>query len=820
MAYKRQIDRLPIIPRNAKEFNVVCHYCIVGCGYKAYTWPANKQGGGAPEKNKFGVDLAKQQQAEAAAWYAPSMYNMVRQDGEDVHLVIKPDEECVVNSGLASIRGGRMAEMSYSRARNTQLQRLTDPMVWRYGQMQPTSWDDALDLVARVTVAVINEMGEDGLFVSAYDHGGAGGGYENTWGTGKLYFGAMKVNNIRMHNRPAYNSEVHASRDMGVDELHNCYEDAELADTIVAIGTNALETQTNYFLNHWLPNLRGATLKKKKAEFGSAPIDPVRVIIVDPRRTVTVNACEAEVGKDRVMHLAINSGTDLALLNAWFTYISEKGWIDKEFIAASTMNFDEALAANKMSVEEAAHITGLTPGQIRQSAEWIAKPKAGGARRRAMFAYEKGLIFGNDNYRTNGALVNLALATGNIGRPGGGCVRMGGHQEGYVRPNYPGPRPAYYVDKLLIAGKGGVHHIWGCDHYKTTLNAFKFKQAYKKRADIVKDAIMSTPYGDRTRMVKAIMAAIKKGGLFAVDIDIVPTKIGEACHVWLPAATSGEMNLTSMNGERRMRLTERYMDPPGQALPDCLIAARIANHMERVLRQQGKTKYADQFKGFEWKTEEDAFVDGYHRHKRGGSFVTYERLRGMGTNGFQEPAVELQDGKIIGTKRLYADGKFDTKDGKAVFMPTKWRGLQLADKQAERKKWPFLINSGRTNHVWQSAYLDQQNDFVLDRWPYPFIEMNPQDMAELNLEAGDLVEIYNDNGSTQAVAYPTPTARRKQTFMLFGYPNGVQGNVVSPGVNEFVTPNFKQTWGAIRKIAEAPEGVGHLTFKSIEYTPT
>ena len=121
-------------------------------------------------------------------------------------------------------------------------------MVWRYGQMQPTSWDDALDLVARVTVAVINDMGEDGLFVSAFDHGGAGGGYENTWGTGKLYFGAMKVKNIRIHNRPAYNSEVHATRDMGVGELNNCYEDAELADTIVAVGTNALETQTNYFL--------------------------------------------------------------------------------------------------------------------------------------------------------------------------------------------------------------------------------------------------------------------------------------------------------------------------------------------------------------------------------------------------------------------------------------------------------------------------------------------------------------------------------------------------------------------------------------------
>ena len=819
MAYKRQTDRLPIVPKDAKEANVTCHYCIVGCGYKAYTWPVNKQGGAAPGQNKFGVDLGKQQPADTAAWYSPSMYNIVRQNGEDVHIVIKPDKDCVVNSGLGSVRGARMAEMSYSRARNTQLQRLTDPMVWRYGQMQPTSWDDALDLVARVTVAVINDMGEDGLFVSAFDHGGAGGGYENTWGTGKLYFGAMKVKNIRIHNRPAYNSEVHATRDMGVGELNNCYEDAELADTIVAVGTNALETQTNYFLNHWVPNLRGTSADKKRTEFGNEPIQRARIVIVDPRRTVTVNACEVEAGKDRVMHLAINSGTDLALFNAWLTYINEKGWTDKAFIAASTKDLDKALAANKTSLEEAAQITGLTVDQIRQSAEWIAQPKQGGARRRTMFAYEKGLIWGNDNYRTNGALVNVALATGNIGRPGGGCVRMGGHQEGYSRPSdaHVG-RPAAYVDQLLLEGKGGVHHIWACDHYKTTLNALKFKQNYKKRTDLVKDAMSLVPAGDRAATVNAIVEAIKKGGLFAVDVDIVPTKIGEACHVWLPAATSGEANLTSMNGERRMRLTERYMDPPGQAMPDCLIAARIANHMERVLREQGKAQVADQFKGFDWKTEEDAFMDGYNKHEKGGEFVTYARLRAMGTNGFQEPAVDFKDGKIVGTKRLFADGKFGSKDGKATFMETKWRGLQAPGKEAEKNKWPFLINNGRTNIVWQNAYLDQDNEFVMDRFPYPFIQMNPQDMAELKVKDGDLVEVYNDNGSTQAVVYPTPTAKRKQTFMLFAYPSGVQGNVVSAGVNEFIIPNYKQTWGGIRKIADAPEGVRHLTFKSEEYS--
>ena len=157
MAYKRQIDRLPIIPSDADEFNVTCHYCIVGCGYKAYTWPMNKQGGTAPNQNKFGVDLSEQQFQDSEAWYAPSMYNVVRQSGKDVHLVVKPDANCVVNSGLGSIRGARMAENRPSKVTGTQQQRLSDPMVWRNGVWQPTSWDDALDLVARVTAQVVQQ---------------------------------------------------------------------------------------------------------------------------------------------------------------------------------------------------------------------------------------------------------------------------------------------------------------------------------------------------------------------------------------------------------------------------------------------------------------------------------------------------------------------------------------------------------------------------------------------------------------------------------------------------------------------------------------
>ncbi len=230
----------------------------------------------------------------------------------------------------------------------------------------------------------------------------------------------------------------------------------------------------------------------------------------------------------------------------------------------------------------------------------------------------------------------------------------------------------------------------------------------------------SVPYGDREAMVEAIMGAIRDGGLFVVDVDIVPTKIGEAAHVILPAATSGEVPLTSMNGERRMRLTERYMDPPGRAMADGLITARIANHLERAFRDLGNAERAGAFAGkFDWQTNEDVFMDGYHANAAGGEHVTYERLHAMGTNGFQEPAVGFENGEIVGTKRLYTDGNFSTDDGRARFCVAEWGGLRAPGKEEQRASYDYLINNARANLVWQSAYLDDRSELVMDRWPYP-----------------------------------------------------------------------------------------------------
>ncbi|MCB6178770.1 arsenate reductase (azurin) large subunit [Rhodobacter sp. Har01] len=816
MAYKRNVDRLPIIPADARVHNVTCHYCIVGCGYKAYTWPLKKQG--TTDANWIGTDLSKQQDALTEAWYAPSMYNVVKQDGQDVHLVIKPDMDCTVNGGLGSIRGARMAENRRSDITGSQQQRLTDPLVWRYGTWQPTSWDDALDLVARVTARVIEQDNENDLYVSMFDHGGSAGGYENTWGTGKLYFGAMKVKNCRIHNRPAYNSEVHSTRDMGVDELNYSYSDYQVADTIVLAGTNPMECQTNLFLNHMVKGMQNGA----------------KVVIVDPRRTVTVDSCEQVAGAENVLHLAITTGSDLALFNTLFTYIADQGWVDADFIAKSTFqgevavpedaahpaalgSYEAARAACKMSLAEGAAITGLTEAQIIQAAEWIARPKDDGSRRKTVTGYEKGIIWGNDNYRTIGALVNIGLITGNIGREGGGTCRLGGHQEGYFRPSdaHVG-RPAPYLDQLLIAGGGKVHHIWANDHYKTTLNANAFKRVYNARTNMVKEAMDARAGATREELVDAIAGAIAAGGLFSVCVDVIHSQIGQAAHVILPAVESGEMNLTSMNGERRLRLVEKYMDGPGSALPDCLIAARMANHLERVLREEGRDAYADQFKGFDWQTEEDAFMDGYNSAN---PEVSYDRLRAAGNDGVQEPVKGYEGDKLVGTPRLYEDGVFTRhgrEDGKALFCLGGWRGLQAPGKEQQKASHAFLINNGRANMNWQNWFLDQKNDFVMDRFPVPFIQINPDDMAGLGIKAGDMVEVYNDVGATQALAYPEPTARRGETFMIFGAPNGAQGNIVNAGTNELILPNYKHTWANIRKISDATPASARISFKSWE----
>lgn len=815
-------DRLPIPPKSAEIKNVTCEFCIVGCGYKAYKWPKGVQG--SAKSNALGIDLSKPQ-GTYGVWASPEMFNVVKdRDGKEFNVMVIPDQHCVVNQGQNSARGGAMGSTLFSAMSFTN-DRLKQPTVYAGANMNDTTWSDAVGLIAKVIKKVIDNDGADMVSHKTFDHGGGGGGFENTWGTGKLFHTAIGTTSASIHNRPAYNSEVHASREMGIGELNSSYYDAELADTIFIIGANPYETQTNFFLMHAAKNLSGETLDNKRKEYDKGEsVAQGKIIIVDPRITATVVNSQAIAGAENVLHLRIKPGTDITLMNALVTYIYEKGWNAKEFMAKHTENFEAMYKVNKTSISDAAKVTGLSEADIVKCAEWIAKPKASGHRPRTSIYYEKGIIWGIKNYENVASIVNLAFLTESVGRVGTGCCRLGGHQEGYTRPEYHGPsrQNLKIIDEEVVNGNYQVYFAWGCNPFVDSIMSEKLRTAFAKRSAIVKEAMDQNIGADLDTMAEAIYQATKKGGLFFIDVDIYPTLKQQVAHVTLPAVTTMEMNLTSMSGERRMRLSEKVVDGPGSAKPDCLIAADIANALKHEYKKAGNEKMAARFDGFEWKNEEDAFKDGFagqgakmaSQGGPNGKLATYDLLRKAGNNGVQLPIKKVDNGKLIGTRMLYTDKKFGTKSGKATFLPTP-QPTMPAPVAKQVQKYEFWVNNGRINEVWQSNYHTSRIEFVKNRWPLAPVEINPADAKRMGIENGDLVMLYNDYGSVRAVVNVTESVRPKEVFMVFGFPNSPVNDLVTEYVDpDTKIPFYKGTAANIRKIGRSESLINQMTFKS------
>jgi arsenite oxidase large subunit len=371
--------------------------------------------------------------------------------------------------------------------------------------------------------------------------------------------------------------------------------------------------------------------------------------------------------------------------------------------------------------------------------------------------------------------------------------------------------------------------VWGCNSFQTTCNAEEYREVVLRRANIVKEA-MGKARGASTEQIVDVIAdaVLNKGGLFVTLIDLYPTMIADAAHLMLPAAHPGEMNLTSMNGERRLRLSEKFMDPPGAARPDCLIAADIANTLKALYQREGNAAMAKRFEGFEWKTEEDAFNDGFRRAGRPGAppidsqggdtgyLATYELLRMAGNNGVQLPIKEVKSGKLVGTEMIYTDNKFSTPDGKAKFLPAPWPGLPKPV-VAQKQKHKFYVNNGRVNEVWQTGYHNKYDPHVKERYPMAIVELNPSDARDLGVASGDIVELYNDYGSTYALAYPDGAIKQGHTFMQFGWYNGVVGDVVTEWTDRNIIPYYKGTWASIRRIGGGDQFRRTVSFKSRRY---
>ena len=513
---------------------------------------------------------------------------------------------------------------------------------------------------------------------------------------------------VRIHNRPAYNSECHATREMGVGELNNSYEDAELADV-----HRRHRRQPVRDADQLLPRPLGAqpagrnrwTRRRNGSRARRRP--PAKVIFVDPRRTHDCRHRRAGRGKDNVLHLDIEPGTDIALFNGLFTYVVEQGWIDKDFIAKYTNGFDAAVQANRLSLEECSKITGVPVAKLRQAAEWAYKPKADGKPPRTMHAYEKGIIWGNDNYLIQSALVDLVLATHNVGRRGTGVRAHGWSPGGLHAPALPRRQQDLH--------RPGDHQGQGQDDdlvgAATTSRPATTRSSCAKwcshRSQIVKEAMTKARGATAEQMVDVIYEACGKGGLFVTTIDLYPddARRGSAPAAARRASGRDEPHLDERRapdapvrevhgpaGRRQAGLPDRRRDrqhdqgdvPEGRQRRDGCSASRASTGRPRRTRSTTASAAPD--------SQGRRPIDSQGGDT--GNLATYDAAARPGNNGVQLPIKEYKDGKLIGTEMLYTDGKFDTADGKAKFKPSPWPGLPkpVAEQKAKYKFW---INNGR-----------------------------------------------------------------------------------------------------------------------------
>ena len=229
---------------------------------------------------------------------------------------------------------------------------------------------------------------------------------------------------------------------------------------------------------------------------------------------------------------------------------------------------------------------------------------------------------------------------------------------------------------------------------------------------------------------------------------------------------------------------------------------------------------ASRFLDYDWRTTEDVFIHARYQFNgsdldpmEGYAGVTYDLLRKLGNNGIQTPT-RLVNKIPVGTVRMHENGKFFTPTGRARFIPAPrpWPGYG-ATFVRQREQYPFWVNNGRANHIWQTLYHHQHIPFFHDHNPIPFLEIHAADARQLSIAAGDLVEVYNDVGTVEAMAYITDAVKRGHTFMLFGHPRGAVGNLVSDHVDPSTTiPYYKGVWAGIRRIGSQPELQRKMTF--------
>ena len=646
---------------------------------------------------------------------------------------------------------------------------------------QPLLWDAALGLATEKFADTIQQHGPNavGFYVSGQLL------TEDYYVFNKLAKGLIGTNNIDSNSRLCMSSAVAGYKaTLGADAPPACYDDVNHAQCLFIVGSNAAWAHPILF---------------RRIEDARAANPGMKVIVADPRRTDTAGMAD--------LFLPIQPGSDVMLFHGMLHLMLWEGWTDAEYIAAHTTGFDELKAlVREATPERVAQVCGISVADLTTAARWFATSKA------TLSLYCQGLNQSSSGTAKNAALINLHLATGQIGKPGAGPFSLTG------QPNAMGGREVGGMANLLSAHRdlanpqhrAEVAALWGVADVpsqpgKTAVEMFQAAAD----GEIKALWIACTNPAQSMPAQAPVRRALQRAEFVVVQEAFATAETCAYADLLLPATTWGEKTGTVTNSERRISRVRTAVPAPGEARHDWAIAVQFAHQLEARLRPGQPTLFpyttdhADQGAQAVWNEHRES-TRGRDLDITG---LSWTLLESAGPQQWPCPANLTDSGnddnsattlptrtRDIGKARLYEDGVFPTADGRARFAAHAW---QPTAEQRE-SRYPFSLTTGRLRDQWHGMTRTGTLGRLFGHVAEPSVQLHPHDMERRQLKNGDLVHVTSKRGSIVVPVQADATLGLSQAFMAMHWGSEFLSGCSSTGerlagVNALTTSAFCPT---------------------------
>ncbi len=637
--------------------------------------------------------------------------------------------------------------------------RLLYPLMRRGGKGSPlerASWDEVLETIATRFRAIQNEHGKDAVAV----YSGSSMTNEKCYLMGKFARVALGTRHTDYNGRLCMSSATGANeRSLGIDRAANPISDMLHADCIFVIGANVGECFPIITSYLWQARDRGCKL-----------------IVADPRQTPIARTAD--------LFLPLRSGTDSALLNAMLYVIINEGLIDEDFVRERTVGWEETKAmAMQYPPEHVAKVCGLRPEAIVEAARMYGRAKA------ALIYTARGLEHQSKGVDNGVAAANLALATGNFGRPGAGYGTLtgqgngqGGREMGQKASQLPGER-----DIENDEDRAYICSVWGIEEkdlphsgYPATLMIpAMLRQEIRACFMICSNPMVSLP--DQHTVERALRSL----DLFVVT-DFFLSETAELADIVLPGNVWAEDEGTVTSLEGRVIKYNKAVDPPGEARLDWGIVCELA-------RRLGKGQY------FDFHSPREIF-DELRRCTKGAKAdywgITYEKIDAQ--NGVFWPCPSEEH---PGTPRLYEE-EFGFPDGKARLHPIAY----IPPAEEPDEEFPLILTTGRVIYHYLSGNQTRRVPFLKEQAPYPWVEMHEQTASRLGIQDGDWVTVRTRRGEMTVPALIVRSIRPDTLFIPYHYGHRQAVNQLTNPVLEpmLKIPEYKVCAASATRAAQKP----------------